>query len=226
MVSIFKKKSLACPKRVCLCLKEERLKSKISLEEMSQKTKIDKKHLQALEECRFKDLPEAVVYQKNFVKKYVEALGLDPTVFLQQYESEEKVEKKQRHPHIKIKKNYFSNLPIIIRFFLIILLALVFVGYLVIQVRNIIEPPELFVFRPEDGFVTEETQIIIQGQTDKEVVVTINGKGISTNEQGQFEETIDLASGVNTLLISARKKHGKMTDVVRHVVYKVVNSSL
>lgn len=221
MISIFKKKPLACPKRVCLCLKEERLKSKISLEEMSQKTKIDKKHLQALEECRFKDLPEAVIYQKNFVKKYVEALGLDPAAFLQQYESEEKVEKKQKHPHIKIKQNYFSNLPTVLRYSLIILLALVFVGYLVVQVRNIVEPPDLFIYSPEDGFVTGETQVIIQGETGREVEVSINGKGIGTNEQGRFEETIDLAPGVNTLLISAKKKHGKTTDITRYVVYKV-----
>lgn len=226
MVSIFKKKKLALPKRVCLLLKEERERAEVSLEELAKKTKIDKNHLKALEECRFKDLPEAVVYQKNFVKKYVEALGVDSTPFLSQYEIEEKTKKKHKHPHKVLKTNPLSHLPVFIRYFLIIAVALFLVGYLAMQVKNIVEPPELSVYSPADGFVTVDAQAIVQGSTGKEVEVSINGKDIGTNEQGQFEEKIDLAPGVNTLLISAKKKHGKTTDITRHVVYKAAEDGI
>jgi transcriptional regulator with XRE-family HTH domain len=221
MTNFFKRKKLAPPKRVCLRLKEEREKAGVSLEELAKKTKIDKSHLKALEECRFKDLPEAVVYQKNFVKKYVEVLGVDSAPFLSQYETEEKTRKKTKHPHKVLKTNPLSHLPIFIRYFLIIATALFLMGYLAMQVKNIVEPPELSVYSPADGFVTNNPQINVQGNTDKEVEVSINGKGVGTNEQGQFEELLDLNPGVNTLLISAKKKHGKTTDITRHVVYKI-----
>ena len=220
MVNVFKKKKLAPSKRVCLLLKEKRVEADISLETLSKRTKIDKKYLKALEECRFKDLPEADVYQKNFVKKYVEALGIESTPFLSQYEIEEKINKKQKHPHKVLKQNPLSNLPVFIRYFFVIVSALVLVGYLAMQVRNIIEPPDLLVYSPQDGLVTGESQIVVQGNTDREVEVTINGKSIGTNEQGQFEESVDLNLGVNTLFVSAKKKHGKTTDITRYVVYK------
>jgi len=221
--TIHRKKKLQPPKRVCLRLREEREKLKISLEELSARTKIDKKHLQALEECRFKDLPEATVYQKNFVKKYVEALGIETSSFLLQYEREEKIKKKVQHPYCGLKVNPLSHLPIFIRHFLIVALALLLIGYLAMQVRNIIEPPNLQVYSPTDGLVTVDGQLSIQGLTGKEVEVSINGKGIGTDEQGHFSELVDLNPGVNTLFISAKKKHGKTTDITRYVVYKTDN---
>ncbi|MFZ2189330.1 MAG: helix-turn-helix domain-containing protein [Candidatus Magasanikiibacteriota bacterium] len=220
MTSVFHKKKLTTPRRVCLRLKEARIKADISLEEISRKTKIDKKHLQALEECRFRDLPEAVIYQKNFVKKYIEALGLDSTPFLSQYDSEEKVNKKKKHPHCAIKENFLSQLPMLGKYFVMILVVAILAIYLIFQVRNIIEPPLLEVFSPQDGYVTSDSVLPVRGKTDKGVEIYVNGKMIGVNEQGNFEEKIDLNLGVNTFIISAKKKHGKVTEITRYVVYK------
>ena len=40
------------------------------------------------------------------------------------------------------------------------------------------------------------------------------------NEQGHFASTIDLSKGVNTITMTATKKHGKSTSLVRHVIYQ------
>jgi len=221
-MNAFRKKRLVTPpKRVCLRLRELRRKHGMTLNDLSKQTKISKKHLQALEECRFKDLKMATVYQKNFVREYVEALGVEPEPFIKQYLIEEMLEsKKGKHPHKTIKFNPLNFLPSIIRYGLIIIIALILVGYLGWQVKQIVEPPNLLIHYPQEGYITEEKQLIIKGGTDKEASLTINGQEIGHDEQGNFEETIDLTIGVNTITVIAQKKHGKTTTKVRHVVLK------
>ena len=218
----FKKKKLIPPKRVCLRLKEARKKRGLSLDQLAKKTKISKEHLQALEECRFCDLPEAEVYQKSYVKKYVEALDINSESFLQQYLSEETVERKTKHPSGNVKSQYLHNLPIVLRYSLAIILVFSLFFYLGWQVKKIVEPPDLVIYAPLEGQVTEDFFVLLQGETNKEVQVAVNGKSIRTNEQGEFSEMIDLSAGVNTLVIEAKKKHGKITKITRHVTLRQV----
>jgi len=42
---------------------------------------------------------------------------------------------------------------------------------------------------------------------------------LSTGD-GQFKELITLSPGVNTINISAKKKNGKTTELIRYVVFK------
>ncbi len=220
MTAIFNRKKLIPPKRVCLRLKEIRKKKGVSLKELAKRTKISKKNLLALEECRFNDLPSGSVYQKNFVKCYVEALGAEPGPYLHQYVIEETVNKEKKKKNQEVKGTGLSYLPFILRYGAVIAVALVLVLYLGMQVRNIIEPPNLAVYSPQDGYITTEHSLLVQGETGKEVQVSINGQEIMNNEQGQFEEMIDLSPGVNTIVVMAEKRHGKITTITRHVVLK------
>ncbi|WP_456476114.1 RodZ domain-containing protein [Oceanithermus sp.] len=55
-----------------------------SLREWARELGIKRDHLEALEECRFEDLPEAVL-AKGYLRRYAEALGLDPEPLIAQY---------------------------------------------------------------------------------------------------------------------------------------------
>jgi len=55
-----------------------------SLKEWARELNIKSDYLLALEECRFEDLPEAVL-AKGHLRRYAEALGLDPEPLLAQY---------------------------------------------------------------------------------------------------------------------------------------------
>lgn len=222
MDAFFKFKPITPPKRVCLRLKEERLRLGVSLETLSDKTKISVKHLRALEECRFKELPSATIYQKNFVKKYVEALKINSAPFLDQYQQEEEIKKEIKHPHKVIKYNFFSHLPVIMRVIIIASVVLLLIGYFGWQVKNIVEPPHLYIFSPLDGAVVSEQTIIVQGETDKEVAIDINGKNVMNSEDGKFKEEVDLMAGVNSITITVKKKHGKTTVETCRVVYREV----
>ncbi len=65
-------------------LRAAREESGRSLREWARELGIKRDHLEALEECRFEDLPEAVL-AKGYLRRYAEALGLDPEPLLAQY---------------------------------------------------------------------------------------------------------------------------------------------
>lgn len=222
MTAVFNKKPLNAHKRVCVCLKEIREKKKISLKEVTEKTKLCGKYLQALEECRFSDLPNGIVYQKNYIKQYARAINEDPAVFLARFEEEEKEIKKNPHPLSgpRVKKRKVINFCWFTKPIAALALISVFLFYFGWQVKQIINPPFLFLQSPEDGMITSEGKINIAGQTEKEAEVFINGKPIPHQETGEFNQEITLNPGVNTLMISAEKKSGKKSATVRHVIFQ------
>jgi cytoskeletal protein RodZ len=220
MSPFFYKKLAAPPQRVCFRLLELRLQKGMTLEEMADKTKIDKKYLLALEKCQFQDFPKAIIYQKNIVRHYAEALGVKSEPFISQYLLEETKKDIIKHPHTAIKNNFWCNLPSFLRLGFVILIVGILFVYLGLQVKNIVEPPKLSILSPQEGYITEKDQLLIVGETEKEASVTVNGKEIKNDEKGQFKEMMYLSPGVNTIVIIAQKKHGKTTTETRHVVYK------
>jgi cytoskeletal protein RodZ len=194
----------------------------MSLEDLEKKTKIQKKYLQALEECRFDDIKQSSVYLKNYVKKYVTALGENPEPFLDQFKHEELRHQAQhtKHPAQAYKQINFSSMPNIFRHALIIGVVCIFLLYLGFHVQNILQPPSLSVVSPSDGFITYESNIEITGKTDPETKVTVNEEVIKNDELGNFKQTITLSPGINTLIVKAENKHGKTSAETYHVIYK------
>ncbi|MCF6410638.1 helix-turn-helix domain-containing protein [Pseudalkalibacillus salsuginis] len=68
-------------------LKETRLEKQLSYEQLQDKTKIQKRYLQAIEEGKYSVLPGAF-YARAFIKNYAEAVGLDPEVLFEEHASE------------------------------------------------------------------------------------------------------------------------------------------
>ncbi len=84
-------------------LRRERSLRNIPLEEISQRTRISMKVLQALEEERWEDLP-AEVYVRGFLRTYSRYLGLDENEVLTRYED-------QRPRSVPPRKDLFQELP-------------------------------------------------------------------------------------------------------------------
>lgn len=66
-------------------LRRERELREVSLEELSQTTRIPVRMLQRLEEDRFDELP-GEVFVRGFIKSYATALGIDPEPLLDRFE--------------------------------------------------------------------------------------------------------------------------------------------
>lgn len=215
-------KLLSAPKRVCFRLKEMRESKQTSLAEISARTRISQKYLESIEACDFSSIPFAVVYKKNILKRYAEAIGADACEMVRQFEEEEIViDPIAVIPPSGGARVRMQNFPMLIRGLFLGAILFAMSGYLGLQVKRIIDPPRLRVFSPQDGFVTAEQTVVVQGQSEREVRISINGRQIGAGDDGQFKEVLDLSPGMNAIAIAAEKKHGKTTTDTRYVIHKM-----
>ncbi len=223
IMSIFTHKTITPHVRICLRLQQARDSRGISLDVIAQKTKINKNWLAALEECRFADIPAGPLYQKNYLKKYLEALDLDPASYLSQFATEEINSAKLEllpSPRRSYGRKYFNNLPNLFRFSLIGIFVISLLFYLGKQVKNTLEPPFLTLSSPVNGFIAQNNSITISGASEPEVRIAINGQPVMSDEVGRFNQPVTLSPGINTIIVTAQKKHGKTTEETRHIIYK------
>lgn len=219
----FSKKIILPRERVCLRLKQARLEKGVSLEDIADKTKINITYLSAMENCQFDEIPYSPLYQKNFLKKYLQSIGVDPEEYLSQFCTEELPSPNLTAPK-KLKRYtmryHLSSLPNILRYMFVGAFATCLLLYLGLQVQNVLQPPSLVLSSPEDGMIAKKNLITISGVSDPEVKVSINGQSIMSDEDGKFNQAINLTPGINTIIVLAQKKHGKTTQEVRHIIYK------
>ena len=217
----FEEKTIEQPARVCLRLKAEREKKGISASALAEQLRMSTKHIHAIESCNFEALPFSTVYQKKLLTKYVEALGLPALPYVQQFEQEELPEPQDHIPAPqKVSRLQSLHVPLLAKIASLFCVLLVVGGYLFSQINHIIEPPELLVFTPEQDMTTTDTTLEVKGKTVKEALVLINGRAVQGSEDGFFSEPIVLTEGVNTITLIAKKKYGKETRQIRHVVLK------
>lgn len=221
IMSIFCLKKLDPSQRLGNKLREKREAAGLTVEDIAAQRRIQKKYLEALESNNFRLLPNARAYRLAYVREYAEALGLEPKACVAQFVREEGLgDTAPVHPHRTIKLFPFASISMFARNALLICVVLLFGGYLATQIRGILRPPKLAVFTPQDGYVVTDLATVVQGETEPEARLTINGQNVVVDEAGRFETKVDLTAGVNTITVLAAKKHGKTTTVVRNLVVK------
>ncbi len=112
-------------------LQKERLQKQLSLEEVAAQTCISLGTLRAIEENDRSKMP-AEVFTRGFIKLYAQSLGLDPQIVLDRYNSEtghSEEETIRNHEVFQNEKMAESSIFFNLRFFFIILIFLVFVGF-------------------------------------------------------------------------------------------------
>jgi cytoskeletal protein RodZ len=195
-----------------------------SFEQLPFRNHVSPIFLEALEKGSFEKLPQSKTYRLAYVRAYAEALGLPPERCINQFISEGGLDNITfKHPHQHIKLLPFKSWSILIRNIIIGLAILSFLSYLVWQIKTIITPPELLIFSPTDSFITKETYVMVEGETEPAAHLTINGQEVNINNQGRFSLKFDLISGLNTITIATNKKHGKTTTKTLNVIMRPEN---
>lgn len=205
-------------------LKASRENFNIDLDAVSKTIRIPKKYLEFLEKNKFSCLPKAKVYRTNYVREYARFLHLDETEMLAQFEKENGFKGTGViHPKQHVRNTPLFSFSILMRNLLVAGLILFFTGYLAFQVKRVLEPPRLFIYNPTEGITINDQHVIVQGETEKECRLSINGQEIMPDEKGRFSLPVDLSEGLNTIIITATKKHGKNTTITRHIVVKNIS---
>ncbi len=218
-MTMFCYKKIAKTKRVGEELKEARIRIGLDLDNISRNSLIAKNHLLMIEDCEYHRLPQAVAYRLAYIKGYAKAVGLDPKSLTRDFKNEGGLKDiRTIHPHQTIRNSRFNFFSLTLRYVVAGVFIFIFLGYLAWQVKGVIEPPELVLYSPEEGMIANTLSAFIQGETEKETALTINGQEVRVNDAGRFETHLDLQNGVNTIIVSVKKKHGKTTTVTRHVV--------
>lgn len=200
-------------------LKREREKQKKTLKEVAKNTKISLKVLEALEKNDFSSLP-AATFTQGFIKNYAQELGLEPQRLLAIFRRDFRQKQSKNQPLLKLEtESGFRWTPKMTVMAAIILFLLLFSGYLFFQYQHFWGQPELKVFTPVQNTELQEKRLKVEGKTDPEATVEINGEVVSLDERGNFQKEIELFEGENKILIEAISRKGKRTKIEREVYY-------
>ncbi|MGM9986488.1 MAG: helix-turn-helix domain-containing protein, partial [Bacillaceae bacterium] len=136
-------------------LKQTREEKKITLDELQELTKIQKRYLQAIEDGNYSILP-GDFYVRAFIKQYADAIGLNhdevmqnfkhevPQPFTQDEQQEEKVSrvKKQQDAMPRKSSKVFDYMPQIIIGLIIVGIAVAVWFFWPGNNKNVVQPPQ------------------------------------------------------------------------------------
>lgn len=199
-------------------LRMARNKTNLSIDEVASIIKIRKEYLLALEMEDFNALPSGL-YSKNYLKKYARFLNIEAKQierFLKQLSTE--LEESDPFPNKMVDKKKFIVFPKIVKNVLISLAVLAFFFYLLFYFRNLVLAPTLEIVHPRSDIKIEASSIEIIGKVDPGSDLSINEQAILPDEDGNFSKLVNLKKGMNTILISAKKKYSKENVIIKQVL--------
>ncbi|MFA6511704.1 MAG: helix-turn-helix domain-containing protein [Patescibacteria group bacterium] len=216
-MSTFSRRKLEGSKLLGERLRELREEEGITLEQLAASLVISAKHLKALEAGDYASLP-GDVYVKNFLRKIAPALHVDTQRVLTWYERERSIVAGTREggmgeviPPQAVREG-FSLSPRIVRIVLFSIATLAVAAYLVWQLQQVFQAPELLVSSPQNNITTTERSILVEGKSEPEAEVRVNDQEIPVDREGVFRERVNLREGLNTIRITA--KRGRSTTAV------------
>lgn len=208
--------------RVGQTLREERLRRKLTLEDIAKATKIKEPFLQAIETGHYSRLPSPT-YAKGFVQNYVEYLGLPQREMMAMFrrEFDEKQEFKVlpetmiKREEFAIKRNFF------IKNWLFVLLAgVLLLCFILFQYRGAFFNPSLTLNSPKDNQVFTTQTVTIAGKTEPDATVVVNDNPVSVGSDGTFTKKIETFAGTTTITVQATNRFGRESTLTRTIQVK------
>lgn len=196
-------------------LRKERERCKLSLRELSRKTKIKGTYIDCIEKETWGKLPEYPVVQ-GFVKSISTHLGINKkqAVALLRRDYPPKKLMINPKPDVADKIKWSPKLAFVVG---IVGVVLIVFGYLVYQYLNFTAPPKLLLERPEEGERILMSQVVIEGKTDPDVTLKVNNQPILIEEDGSFLGEIEVIEGTDEIVVVARSRAGKEEVVIRKI---------
>ncbi len=201
-------------------LKEEREKKFYTLLEIEKATKIRKELLAALENDDYSKLPPPTFVQ-GFIKNYGKFLRLDTDKLLAVFRREFADSK---HPP-KILESFSNPLdkrklrltPLRILQGVVIVLILIFFGYLWFQYRFLVGPPSLEVYQPQDQQKMQSNTVEVVGKTTHEAKVTINNQQVEVDSNGDFKEELRFSETIGKIVVTSTSQLNQTAKIERTV---------
>lgn len=207
-------------------LRQAREESGLSRTAVAARTKIPERFIAIFEEGPTAATTEDV-YSKIYLKAYAKFLGFETATLVELYrkersrlspQPERRSAPKRVHPSAPVQASALVVTPKVIQAVMLGLIALGLVAYFAFEIKKIIAPPQITLLAPEDGLVTVERNLVIEGRTEREVSLRVNGKQVSPDGNGNFRDTLDLQEGLNLISVVGAKKHSKEMTITRRII--------
>lgn len=193
----------------------------LTIGDLAARSGVRETYVEAIEAGRYDDTPGRT-YVRGFLRSIAEVLEISPDVVLARFDADPvgTVQPSNATPTMRgLPRTRWSYRSIrLITFAAAIFAVLVYFGF---QVRGILAPPPLAVDDPAADVAVTEPRITIHGTTQPEVTVQVNGQDVQVDRSGNFQETIDLQAGVNTLTVTASRKRSRTATVIRRVLVQL-----
>lgn len=202
-------------------LQSARREKNWSLEELSHRTKIQVHHLAAIEKSDLQNLPQEP-FVKGFIRTAAAELGLKPdgmiAIFRRDFGANKKGEIIPRvlNPTFHRRLSWTPRITVLSAAAIVICSFLI---YLAFQLKIFLSPPILTLTHPQPDAVVAEN-VLVEGQTDPEAVVSINNQEIKKNKEGTFSQIIQLTPGIHTITVTAIAQNGKSATLQRTIQVK------
>lgn len=102
-------------------------------------------------------------------------------------------------------------------FFISLLSGVIWYG--TFQARNLLNGPKI-TLAGDITTVQDSHLVAIEGSTENITKLTLNGKAISTDENGTFTHTLVLENGYTIMTLHAEDRYGRTVAVSKPFVYK------
>lgn len=109
------------------------------------------------------------------------------------------------------------SLRTVLRVIGVFLLFSCILGYVLFQARNLIEGPILTITEEPTNPISTR-MITIRGIAKNAVYITINGKEMFVDHEGNFTKTLVLQDGYTIMKLRAEDRYGRETTVTREYV--------
>lgn len=98
---------------------------------------------------------------------------------------------------------------------LVAVIAILIISYAIWRSSDYTRGPSIDIFWPQDGREATSSTMQIIGQAKRINEISLNGKQISIDEQGNFEETIIIFPGMNWITLHVNDRFGR--DLTRQL---------
>lgn len=107
-----------------------------------------------------------------------------------------------------------------LKFYSLILLGILILGYSIFQAQKIWNGPKITVLSPINGATYTTGLIEVKGVAKNVSTLTLNDRPLYTDRQGTFSDTLLLLPGYNILKLEAEDKFGSETVEYIEIIYK------
>lgn len=184
-------------------IKNTRVDKQYSLAQVSKKTKIPQKYLEAIENLDQKNYP-AQPYCNLFVSQYAQFLGLEAdkitSLFRRDNSQQENSTKKFKKPFLYFTPQFlFTAVTTVMVLFMFL--------FLLGRYMSFNKAPKLTIDWPQK---ISDNQVKIDGFTDSSCTVRINQDLVIINQDGTFSKQVDISKDP-VVTIESRSPSGKKT---------------